>query len=108
MPAGIARPGGLTGRARKGSTSLSEARRTGRLDVGNRVANQERLLRGVTEGAANSILIKPNQIGTLTETLDAITRRNLELDRSMTGQHQHTLAGLLDRVAAEHRDAAGA
>ncbi len=36
------------------------------------VTNQERLLRGVTEGAANSILIKPNQIGTLTETLDTI------------------------------------
>ncbi len=36
------------------------------------VTNQERLLRGVTEGTANSILIKPNQIGTLTETLDTI------------------------------------
>jgi len=36
------------------------------------VTNQERLLRGVVEGAANSILIKPNQIGTLTETLDTI------------------------------------
>ena len=36
------------------------------------VTNQERLLRGVMEGAANSILIKPNQIGTLTETLDTI------------------------------------
>jgi enolase len=36
------------------------------------VTNQERLLRGVNEGAATSILIKPNQIGTLTETLDTI------------------------------------
>jgi len=36
------------------------------------VTNQERLLRGITEGAANSILIKLNQIGTLTETLDVI------------------------------------
>ncbi len=36
------------------------------------VTNQERLLRGVLEGAANAILIKPNQIGTLTETLDTI------------------------------------
>ena len=36
------------------------------------VTNRERLLRGVSEGAANSILIKPNQIGTLTETLDTI------------------------------------
>jgi enolase len=36
------------------------------------VTNQERLLKGITEGAANSILIKLNQIGTLTETLDVI------------------------------------
>ncbi|MBN2566196.1 MAG: phosphopyruvate hydratase [Candidatus Eisenbacteria bacterium] len=36
------------------------------------VTNPERLLRGITEGAANSILIKLNQIGTLTETLDTI------------------------------------
>ncbi len=36
------------------------------------VTNTERLARGITEKAANSILIKMNQIGTLTETLDAI------------------------------------
>jgi len=36
------------------------------------VTNTERLKRGIEEGAANSILIKVNQIGTLTETLDAI------------------------------------
>ena len=36
------------------------------------VTNTERLARGVEEGVANSILIKLNQIGTLTETLDAI------------------------------------
>jgi enolase len=36
------------------------------------VTNRDRLLRGVEEGAANSILIKLNQIGTLTETLDTI------------------------------------
>ncbi|MGI6611574.1 MAG: phosphopyruvate hydratase [Limnochordia bacterium] len=36
------------------------------------VTNTERLSRGITEGIANSILIKVNQIGTLTETLDAI------------------------------------
>lgn len=34
--------------------------------------NAVRLLRGIGENAANAILIKPNQIGTLTETLDAI------------------------------------
>lgn len=36
------------------------------------VTNTERLSRGIKEAAANSILIKVNQIGTLTETLDAI------------------------------------
>ncbi|MGI6081679.1 MAG: phosphopyruvate hydratase [Limnochordia bacterium] len=36
------------------------------------VTNTERLSRGIAEGIANSILIKVNQIGTLTETLDAI------------------------------------
>ncbi|MEM1042775.1 MAG: phosphopyruvate hydratase, partial [Bacteroidota bacterium] len=36
------------------------------------VTSTERLARGFDEGAANSILIKLNQIGTLTETLDAI------------------------------------
>jgi len=36
------------------------------------VTNQKRLERGITEGIANSILIKVNQIGTLTETLDCI------------------------------------
>lgn len=36
------------------------------------VTNPERLARGIKEKCANSILIKPNQIGTLTETLDAI------------------------------------
>ncbi|HVG22150.1 MAG TPA: phosphopyruvate hydratase, partial [Blastocatellia bacterium] len=36
------------------------------------VTNTEYLARGIREGAANSILIKVNQIGTLTETLDTI------------------------------------
>jgi len=36
------------------------------------VTNVERLGRGIREGVANSILIKVNQIGTLTETLAAI------------------------------------
>jgi len=36
------------------------------------VTNTERLRRGIDMGVANSILIKVNQIGTLTETLDAI------------------------------------
>mgnify|MGYP002777799816 CR=1 FL=1 len=36
------------------------------------VTNTERLQRGITEKAGNAILIKVNQIGTLTETLEAI------------------------------------
>jgi enolase 1/2/3 len=36
------------------------------------VTNVERLRRGIEEGVANSILIKVNQIGTLSETLEAI------------------------------------
>ena len=36
------------------------------------VTNTERLARGVAAGAANSILIKVNQIGTLTETLECV------------------------------------
>ena len=36
------------------------------------VTNPERLRRAIAERSANSILIKPNQIGTLTETLEAV------------------------------------
>ena len=36
------------------------------------VTNTERLRRGIETGVANSILVKVNQIGTLTETLDAV------------------------------------
>ncbi len=36
------------------------------------VTNTKRLARGLNEGIANSILVKVNQIGTLTETLDAV------------------------------------
>ena len=36
------------------------------------VTNTERLKRGITEGCGNSILVKVNQIGTLTETLEAV------------------------------------
>ncbi|MEL6669393.1 MAG: phosphopyruvate hydratase [Bacteroidota bacterium] len=37
------------------------------------VTNTERLMRGINEGSANSILIKVNQIGSLTETIEAVT-----------------------------------
>jgi enolase len=36
------------------------------------VTNPERLSRGITNGVANALLVKVNQIGTLTETLDAV------------------------------------
>jgi enolase len=36
------------------------------------VTNTERLQRGIDAGAGNAILVKPNQIGTLTETLEAV------------------------------------
>ncbi|WP_122261287.1 phosphopyruvate hydratase [Ornithinimicrobium cerasi] len=36
------------------------------------VTNPERLQRGITEKAGNALLVKVNQIGTLTETLDAV------------------------------------
>jgi enolase len=36
------------------------------------VTNTQRLKKGITEGCCNSILVKVNQIGTLTETLDAV------------------------------------
>ena len=47
----------------------------------------------------------PHLRGLATETrdealvLDAATRRNLELDRSLTGRHEHTLLGVLDETA---------
>ena len=40
------------------------------------VTNVERLSRGIEEGVANSILIKVNQIGTLTETIEAVQLAN--------------------------------
>lgn len=37
------------------------------------VTNTQRLVQGIDKGVANSILVKVNQIGTLTETLEAVT-----------------------------------
>jgi enolase len=45
------------------------------------VTNTERLQRGIDENIANSILIKVNQIGSLTETIDAI---------ALAGQHGYS------------------
>jgi enolase len=38
------------------------------------VTNRERLARGIQSGVANSVLVKMNQIGTLTETLDVVAQ----------------------------------
>ena len=37
------------------------------------MTNEERLQRGILMGCANAILLKPNQIGTLTETIQALS-----------------------------------
>ncbi|NLJ70956.1 MAG: phosphopyruvate hydratase [Clostridiaceae bacterium] len=50
------------------------------------VTNTKRLAKGIELGASNSILIKVNQIGTLTETLDAI---KLAQDHNMTAVISH-------------------
>ena len=52
------------------------------------VTNPERLRRGIEAGVGNSILVKVNQIGTLTETLEAIR------DRPRRGLHGGDLAPL--------------
>jgi enolase len=38
------------------------------------VTNVERVTRGIEEGVANSVLVKVNQIGTLTETIETVTK----------------------------------
>jgi len=47
------------------------------------VTNPVRLQRGIDEGAANALLVKVNQIGTLTETLDAVALAHRNGFRSM-------------------------
>ena len=57
------------------------------------VTNTTRLQRGIDEDTANAILIKPNQIGTLTETLEAV-----EL------AHRYTYASVLSHRSGETED----
>lgn len=47
------------------------------------VTNQERLEEGISRGAGNALLVKVNQIGTLSETLDAVELANSGGYRSM-------------------------
>jgi enolase len=58
------------------------------------VTNTKRLQRGIDEGCANAILIKLNQIGTLTETLEAI-----EL------AHHHSFSAIISHRSGETEDA---
>jgi enolase len=57
------------------------------------VTNVERLRQGIEQGVANAVLVKVNQIGTLTETLDAI-----ELARS------HGYAAVISHRSGETED----
>src|SRR3546814_20297647 len=57
------------------------------------VTNVERLERGIREGVANSILVKDNQIGTLTETLATVGMANRHPHPSVsTHPPRHTAA----------------
>ena len=62
------------------------------------VTNVKRLQRGIDEGIANSILIKVNQIGTLTETIDAI---NLATQNSYTNIISHRSGETEDSTIAD-------
>ena len=62
------------------------------------VTNVRFLQRGIEEGAANSILIKVNQIGTLTETLDAI---ELARTNNMTAVISHRSGETEDTFIAD-------
>jgi enolase len=62
------------------------------------VTNTERLQRGIDEGIANSILIKVNQIGTLTETINAV---NLAGSASYTSVMSHRSGETEDTTIAD-------
>jgi enolase len=57
------------------------------------VTNVERLTRGISEGAANAILVKVNQIGSLSETLDAVDLA-----------HRHGFASMMSHRSGETED----
>ena len=68
------------------------------------VTNTKRLAKGIKLGAANSILIKLNQIGTLTETLDAV---NLALRNGYTAVMSHRSGETEDSTIADLAVATG-
>jgi enolase len=62
------------------------------------VTNVKRLSRGITEGIANSILIKVNQIGTLTETISAV---NMAHNAGYTSVMSHRSGETEDNTIAD-------
>jgi enolase len=62
------------------------------------VTNVKRLQRGINEGSANSILIKVNQIGTLTETINAV---QLATQHAMTSIISHRSGETEDTTIAD-------
>ena len=62
------------------------------------VTNVKRLQRGIQEKAANSILIKVNQIGTLTETIQAVRLADIN---SMTSVMSHRSGETEDSTIAD-------
>ena len=68
------------------------------------VTSTERLRRGIEAGVANSILVKVNQIGTLTETLDAVRTAN---EAGYTAVMSHRSGETEDTVIADLAVATG-
>ena len=68
------------------------------------VTNVERLARGIDAGVANAILIKPNQIGTLSETLDAV---RMAATRSYAVMMSHRSGETTDTTIADLAVATG-
>jgi len=62
------------------------------------VTNVERLQRGIEEASANSILIKVNQIGSLTETIEAV---NLATRHAFTSVMSHRSGETEDTTIAD-------
>ena len=62
------------------------------------VTNVKKLSKGINESIANSILIKVNQIGTLTETIDAV---KLAQDNSYTSIMSHRSGETEDTTIAD-------
>jgi enolase len=62
------------------------------------VTNTKRINRGIIEGAANSLLVKVNQIGTLTETIEAV---NLAQKNNFTCVMSHRSGETEDSTIAD-------